>query len=58
LSLVCLLAGCAPDYGHSAFRCDASHACPDDQTCIAGRCRRGAPTGDGVVCGTATCDAT
>jgi hypothetical protein len=59
LSLFSLLwLGCSPDYGHSAFRCDASHRCPDDQTCSAGRCRRGPPTGDGVACGSAACDLT
>jgi hypothetical protein len=58
LWIVTLLASCAPDYGHSAFRCDAAHGCPAGQDCLAGRCRRGAPTGDGVGCGGETCDAT
>jgi hypothetical protein len=49
--LVALLASCAPDYAHTAFRCDPG-GCPADQTCQDGRCRRGAPTGDaGVECG-------
>ena len=56
--VLALLAGCAPDYEHTAFRCDAEHGCPAGQECLVGRCRRGAPTGDGVVCGTATCDLT
>jgi hypothetical protein len=52
LSIVLVIASCAPDYGHSAFLCDdAGHGCPDGQDCVAGRCRRGEPTGDGVVCG-------
>jgi hypothetical protein len=55
--LVAWIASCAPDYAHTAFRCDADHGCPAGQTCLDGRCRRGAPTGDGVVCGAATCDA-
>jgi hypothetical protein len=58
LSIFTLIASCAPDYGHTAFRCDAEHGCPAAQSCVAGRCRRGAPTGDGVVCGSATCDVT
>lgn len=58
LSCLLVLASCTPDYGHTAFRCDDEHRCPADQTCITGRCRRGAPTGDGVVCGAATCTLT
>ena len=50
-----LIAGCAPDYGHSEFLCNPDHGCPADQTCLDGRCRRGAPTGDGVACGSVTC---
>lgn len=49
--LVALLASCAPDYGHTAFRCSEDHGCPTGQTCMSGRCLRAAPTGDGVVCG-------
>ena len=49
--IVALLASCAPDYAHTAFRCDQDHGCPAGQTCLADRCRRGALTGDGVVCG-------
>jgi hypothetical protein len=58
LSILTLLASCAPDYGHSAFRCDADHGCPAGQACVVGRCRTGLPAGDGVVCATVTCDAT
>lgn len=59
LSILMLVAGCEPDYAHSAFRCDdAGHGCPAGQLCRAGRCRRGEPTGDGVGCGSAHCDVT
>lgn len=51
LSIVLVIASCGPDYGHTAFRCDADHGCPDGQRCASGRCRRGEPTGDGVRCG-------
>jgi hypothetical protein len=53
--IVTLIASCAPDYEHTAFRCDPLHGCPEGQTCQDGHCQRGAPTGDGVVCGTMTC---
>lgn len=49
--IVLLIASCAPDYAHTAFRCDEGHGCPAGQMCLDGRCRRGALTGDGVVCG-------
>jgi len=52
LSVLVILASCTPDTSHTAFRCDEHHACPSDQACAAGRCRRGAPTGDGIVCDT------
>lgn len=55
--LVALIASCAPDYAHTAFRCTGDGGCPGGQTCLDGRCRRGAPTGDGVACGPDTCDA-
>jgi hypothetical protein len=55
LWIVAMVAGCAPDYAHSAFRCDAQHGCPDGQRCRDGRCRRGEPTGDGVTCGAKRC---
>jgi len=59
LLLGCLVASCAPDYGHSAFRCDAEHGCPSGQTCILDRCRRADPigngSGDGVICGGRAC---
>ena len=55
----CLVASCAPDYGHSAFRCDVEHGCPTGQTCIFDRCRRADPSGngsgDGVICGGEMC---
>src|SRR3954467_7554054 len=54
LSILLLVGSCAPDYAHSAFRCDAKHGCPEDQTCVLGRCRR---PPDGVVCGEQTCNA-
>jgi len=57
LWILALVASCAPDYGHTAFRCDGERGCPAGQTCYTGRCRRGAPTGDGVGCGALTCDA-
>jgi hypothetical protein len=47
--------GCEPSYDGTAFRCDATHGCPDDQSCIAGRCRRKA--GAVVGCGARTCAA-
>lgn len=56
--IVALSSGCAPDYAHTAFRCDAEHDCPAGQACIMGRCRHGEPTGDGVACGMVTCDLT
>ena len=56
LLLGCLVASCAPDYDHSAFRCDPDHGCPSGQSCIGGRCRRGVPGDASVACGGATCD--
>jgi hypothetical protein len=55
--LVALIASCAPDYAHTAFRCTGDGGCPAGQTCLDGRCRRGAPIGDGVACGSDACDA-
>ena len=59
LLIGCLVASCAPDYGHSAFRCDQDHSCPSGQTCIFDRCRRADPigdgSGDGVICGEVAC---
>lgn len=52
MSVLVILASCTPDTSHTAFRCDEHHACPPDQACAEGRCRRGAPTGDGIVCDT------
>jgi hypothetical protein len=58
LSILLLVGGCEPDYGHSAFLCNEEHSCPEDQMCVLGRCRRGTPRGDaGVECQDATCDA-
>lgn len=56
LTIVLLIASCAPDYAHSAFLCDARHGCPDGQDCIQGRCRRAERTGEDVVCSSSTCD--
>jgi hypothetical protein len=53
--LAWLACGCAPDYAHSAFLCDATHDCPGEQTCLDGRCRRDPATSDGVTCGGAAC---
>ena len=59
LWILASIASCAPDYGHTAFRCDAEHGCPDGQSCVDRRCRRGTPVApDGVICGASTCDAT
>lgn len=55
LSIMLVIASCAPDYGHTAFRCPDGDGCPDGQDCYAGRCRRGAPTDHGVACGSASC---
>jgi hypothetical protein len=53
------IGGCEPDYSGTAFRCDTdrggSRGCPDDESCISGRCRRGGVTaqvacGAGVIC--------
>lgn len=59
LVLAWLVAGCTPDYAHTAFRCGADPDCPTDQHCVAGRCRRGtALHGDGVLCGASVCGLT
>lgn len=52
-----VLAACydAPDYRTSSFKCDASHGCPTDQTCLAGVCAYVASTYDGVQCGDGPC---
>ena len=65
--------GCysAPDYGGTHFKCDAEHACPDNQPCINGYCNGDGGSGsgnpdsnmgqpdaggaNGVICATATC---
>jgi hypothetical protein len=52
--LACLVIGCTPDLEGTAFRCDDQHACPADQTCLFGRCRRHPAVSIG--CGTASCD--
>jgi hypothetical protein len=51
--LIALACACQPDLDGTAFKCDASHGCPSDQTCIGGRCRRVAPMD--IVCDTETC---
>jgi hypothetical protein len=50
--LAMLVIGCEPDLDGTAFLCDPDHACPGDQTCIDGRCRRVAP--QFIACGGAT----
>lgn len=55
LALLVTLAACQPDYSDTAFLCDATHGCPDGQTCLSGRCRRGnvipvIACGPGVTC--------
>jgi hypothetical protein len=63
LWILALIVGCAPDYGHTAFRCVSSHAsdepppCPAGQDCYLGRCRRAAPTGQGIMCAGELCGA-
>ncbi|MFN0248561.1 MAG: hypothetical protein ACKV2T_16835 [Kofleriaceae bacterium] len=54
LFLVISLAACEPDYSGTAFRCDDERACPDEQSCVHGRCRRGGAVGR-VQCGGALC---
>ncbi len=51
--IVAFASACAPDLDGTAFKCDPDHACPDDQSCISGRCRRVAPMAIG--CDTETC---
>jgi hypothetical protein len=57
--LVVLVAGCAPDYDTTAFRCDTDRGgqrgCPTGQTCQAGRCRRGAIPASVIGCMAMTC---
>ena len=51
------LAACGEvDTAGTVFRCDERRGCPDDQTCVFGRCRRGGVAGE-VGCGGATCSA-
>lgn len=40
LLVLVVLTACQPDYDGTAFKCDATRGCPNDQTCIAARCRR------------------
>ena len=54
IALVGIAAACEPDLDGTAFKCDGSHDCPDDQSCISNRCRRVAPTS--IECGSETCD--
>jgi hypothetical protein len=51
--LAMLAIGCQPDLDGTAFLCDADHACPDDQSCIDGRCRRVEPSF--IMCDQITC---
>lgn len=61
-----ILTGCYgdPDYGGTQFKCDATHGCPDGQTCIEGRCSGGGSGADaavssmGVACGATVCTST
>jgi hypothetical protein len=48
-----MLVGCTPSLDGTAFKCDADHACPSDQSCIFGRCRLVAPVAIG--CGSSSC---
>jgi len=60
---MCLFAmGCyaTPDYAATRFKCDATHLCPDGQTCVNGACTGGGSgltNVVGVSCGLATCAA-
>ena len=55
LVLLAALAACEPSYDGTAFRCDDTRGCPEDQTCITGRCRRVAPVA--ILCDKVTCAA-
>jgi hypothetical protein len=60
VAFVVLVAACSygePDFSGTAFKCDATHGCPDDQRCIDGSCAALGSGADGVVCSaTRTCD--
>lgn len=57
LAALSVLAACSdPSLEGTSFRCDADHACPTDQTCLFGRCRRH-PAAD-IGCGDSTCNGT
>ena len=45
-----MVAGCEPDYSETAFLCDVTHGCSEQQACVGGRCRRGGAAGT-VGCG-------
>jgi len=45
-----MLGACERDYADTLFLCDAERGCPDDQSCVGGRCRRGGAAGE-VACG-------
>lgn len=53
LALAIAPIACTPSYDATAFRCGGSRGCPDDQTCLSGRCRRIAPVAIG--CNASTC---
>ena len=65
-ALLAMLIGCyeAPDYNGTHFKCDAEHACPAGQPCVAGVCGGSGsnaidapPSSAGVACGAMTCGA-
>ena len=54
-ALVVAAAACDASYDGTAFKCRESDACPDGQTCFAGRCRT-APASS-IACGDMACSA-
>lgn len=55
---LCGVVACAPDYAQTSFLCRSGERCPDGQSCVGGRCKRGGELGDGVKCGARSCLAT
>jgi hypothetical protein len=45
------------DLQTNSFRCDTSHACPANLTCLNGSCTMLSATADGIICGSQTCAA-